>query len=112
VIRAEFDVIGEDGIRLHISGHSETGRGDGRLVCAAVSGIAYALAGYLCKFKEGESKIVSFKSGELAVECERSCEEALKMTYVGLTKLAISYPEHLKLTNRVWYREQKIIKEG
>jgi uncharacterized protein YsxB (DUF464 family) len=87
-----------DGVhRIECNGHA-TGS---EQVCAAISALMYALAGFLgnqpnaytaiigCKIESGHSEIVFI-----------GYDEAFEVVRIGLLQLAKSYPEYLKITEK------------
>ena len=97
------DVVrSESGFRLTLSGHANYGEERADIVCAAVSGIFYALCGYLANtYKEG-LRIYSLEPGLGDLECAREGEEAMRFACIGLLQIALSYPGYLSLNNRAF----------
>ena len=104
LIAAEFKRNDDGRILFRIAGHSTYAAKGKDVVCAAVSGIAYALVGYLRCFKSEESRIIRFTSGILELDCSDECNEVLQMACVGLSRIAFTYPDQVSLKNRVWYK--------
>jgi len=98
MIKAEF-TRAEDSLRLRLNGHAESGGQDSKLVCAAVSGIFYALCGYLKNVKSKGLIINSIAPGDGDVICSFSGEEAMKLACIGLFQIMVSYPGHLAVKN-------------
>ena len=90
------------GFRLRIEGHSGYCRGGEDVVCASVSGIFYALCGYLLNFKKGSFKVNEIKSGFADIECEECCEDFLQLACLGLWQIACEYPENVKVNIEAW----------
>ena len=89
------------GFTLKMRGHAEKNGTSGNLVCAAASGIFYALIGYLAN--ECESmKIRALSPGNAVVECGDDGESAMKQACIGLIQLALTYPESIEVTSSVW----------
>ena len=100
MITADFYREGER-LRLTISGHAGYSDGGDDIVCAAVSGIFYALTGYLANFGGGLD-IRAVSSGFADIECSPCGEEAMKQACIGLLQMQASYPEHVGVENRIW----------
>lgn len=98
MIRAEF-TRAEDSLRLRINGHADRDGQDSQIVCAAVSGIFYALCGYLKNVKNKGLIINSIAPGRGDVICSFSGEEAMKLTCIGLLQIMMSYPYHITVKN-------------
>ena len=101
MIRADF--TRKDGrFRLILSGHAGYSEGGADSVCAAVSGLFYALVGYLSNVKKEGLVIRSMASGSGDVECSEEGEEAMKLAFIGLLQIALGYPDHLSVNNRAF----------
>ena len=85
---------------VKVSGHAGYSSGDD-IVCAAVSGIVYALAGYLLNECEG-AVIGALRSGYADMECGGDGEVAMRMAYIGLLQLALTYPEFICVKCGAW----------
>ena len=101
MIRADFRREGES-LRLIMEGHAEQGEAGRDIVCAAASGIFYALAGYLSNFRRESARIGKIRSGSAEVSCGADGEEAMRLTYIGLLQLALTYPENICVTDGIW----------
>ncbi len=101
MILAHFYESGEDTLRLTVSGHAGYGDGGADIVCAAVSGIFYALAGYLAN-SEFKANIRAARSGFADIECSRGGEEAMKQACIGLLQIQLSYPGTVNVSNSLW----------
>lgn len=88
-------------LRLTLRGHAGYSEGDD-IVCAAVSGIFYALCGYLANIKPEGLRIHSIRAGEGDVECAESGEEAMKLVCIGLLQIALTYPGYLAVNNEAF----------
>ena len=82
-------------------GHADPCDSSGNLVCAAASGIFYALIGYLANECEG-LKIRSLSPGDALVECMCDGEAAMKQACIGLIQLALTYPESVEVVSSAW----------
>lgn len=101
MIRAHFYRDGES-LRMTIDGHAGYGRLGNDVVCAAVSGIFYALMGYLRSFKRDMINIRTVEYGHADIICDSECEEALKLACMGIFEVALTYPDHVKVENELW----------
>ena len=101
MISARFYRSGEDNLRLTVSGHAGYSDGGDDIVCAAVSGIFYALSGYLANFGGG-IRIISIDSGFADIECSHAGEEAMKQACIGLLQMQATYPDFVSVDNSVW----------
>ena len=98
MINADFTK--KDGrVRLILSGHAGYAHDGSDIVCAAVSGLFYALVGYLMNLKNEGLIIRSIASGRGDVECSLEGEEAMKLACIGLVQIALQYPAHLSVHN-------------
>ncbi len=100
MIRAEFSYK-EDALCLKMKGHACYGESGADIVCAAVSGIFYALIGYV-KNECGELKINALSSGEADIECSFDARAAMKLAYIGFLQIALTYPGTIELTDGIW----------
>ena len=89
----------ETGLRLALSGHAIYCESGDDIVCAAVSGIFYALCGYLANTHKEGLIIHSIRPGCGDVECDASGEEAMRFACIGLLQIALTYPENLAVIN-------------
>ena len=101
MIKADFYRT-ENGLRVSLDGHSGYSEVGSDIVCAAVSGIFYALVGYLMNTKREGLIIHSILSGCGDVECSEEGEEAMKLAYIGLLQIAMTYPQNLAVVNRAF----------
>lgn len=70
-------------------------------VCAAVSGLLFALAGYLVNAeREGRAKlremVMEDGRARFDFDCDDHAAEAFKITVIGLKQLSESYGEYIK----------------
>lgn len=100
MIRARFFKSGR-GIGLSVHGHACYVERGADIVCAAVSGILYALIGYLVNIK-GEPMIHSLNYGCADIECLADGEEAMKLACIGLLQVASSYSGYVTVDDSVW----------
>ncbi len=100
MISAEFS-RNKEGYSLRMSGHAGSPSEGGSIVCAAVSGMFYALLGYI--INECRSvKINEVRSGSADIECSPDGESAMKLTYIGLLQIAATFPESISVKESVW----------
>ena len=98
----EADLLKRDGrFSLVVSGHAGYSRSGDDIVCAAVSGIVYALAGYLTNECEG-AMVNALRPGLASIECGGGGEAAMRMAYIGLLQLALTYPEFVSIRCDAW----------
>ena len=88
--------------RLTLNGHSGYFQDENDDVCAAVSGIFYALCGYLTNMKSKGLTINSMSPGCGDVQCSFEGEEAMMLTCIGLMQIMLTYPENLSVINRAF----------
>lgn len=100
MITANFS-RGESGLRMSVQGHAEYSSDGDDIVCAAVSGLVYALLGYLAN-EAVEFNINAFGSGVADIECSLRGEEAMKLCCIGLLQIALSYPDSLAVCGAAW----------
>lgn len=105
MITADFTRT-EGGYRLRIQGHATESEPCASLVCAAASGIFYALCGYLVNRKKEGLSIRSMAAGDGDVVCASAGEEAMRFACIGLLQLALTYPAHLAVINRAFDWEE------
>lgn len=90
------------GYRLRIEGHAEYASDGNDIVCSAVSGIFYALCGYLVNFKRDSVKVRKLGNGVADIECDDECESYLQLTCLGLYQISRQYPMNVAVINRAW----------
>lgn len=100
MIRADFS-RDESGLRLRLLGHAGYSSSGGDIVCAAVSGIFYALLGYL-KNSSCTLKVNALGSGHADLECGPEGEEAMKLCCIGLLQIALTYPGTVSVDGDAW----------
>ena len=100
MIKAHFYRNG-DALRLTVKGHAGYSENGDDIVCAAVSGIFYALSGYLANFGGGLD-VIALGSGFADIACSQSGEEAMKQACIGLIQMQESYPDFVSVDNAVW----------
>ena len=100
MISAEF-LLGDGCFSLRISGHAGHSSDGSDIVCAAVSGIFYALLGYAANECE-RLHIKNISSGIADIEVSADGEEAMKLAYIGFLQIAASYPGTVSVKESVW----------
>ena len=101
MIDADFSRT-QQGFKVRIVGHAGYGGEGEDIVCAAVSGIFYALCGYAANFKPRSIKVNAIESGLADIECGLDCEEQLKLACLGIWQIANTYPGHVRVNNGAW----------
>ena len=83
---------------LSINGHADYSQRGDDIVCSAVSGIIYALVGWM----ENNSEDISIcdkniDSGDVKIYCEggERTATAFQMTAIGIEQIANEYPSHV-----------------
>ena len=100
MINADFSRC-DDRFLLTVNGHAGYSRSGDDIICAAVSGIVYALVGYLANECEGV-RISALRQGLASVECGSDGDAAMRMAYIGLLQLAITYPDFVRVRCDAW----------
>ena len=90
------------GYRLHIQGHAEYATEGEDIVCSAVSGLFYALCGYLVNFRRDDVRVKRIGNGVVDLECGAECESYLQLTCLGLFQISRKYPLNVAVINRAW----------
>lgn len=101
MIKASFKREGED-LRLTVRGHADYAPKGSDIVCAAASGLIYALAGYLINLKRRGFRINAIEDGYADIICDKEYEEALKLICIGLIQLEATYPDFVSVYNAIW----------
>lgn len=91
----------EAGLRMVVRGHAGYSESGDDIICAAVSGLVYALLGYLAN-EVGGCKVNSFGSGIADIECGPCGEEAMKLCCIGLLQIALAYPDSVAVYGDAW----------
>ncbi len=100
MIEAQFSRC--DGkLSLDVRGHAGYSSSGDDIVCAAVSGIVYALAGYLVNECNG-AEISALRPGAASLACGGDGEAAMRMAYVGLLQLSLTYPSFVSVRCDAW----------
>lgn len=98
MIRAHF-IEDRDGLELIIDGHAGYAEHGRDIVCAAVSGIAYALLAFLEEYSDEVTGIAGpvVESGCFYVSCKGTerIQAAFHMAALGLRKIGGQYPDHV-----------------
>lgn len=98
MIRAHF-IEGRDGLELIIDGHAGYAEHGRDIVCAAVSGITYALLAFLEEYSDEVTDVAGpvVESGCFFVSCKGTerIQAAFHMAALGLRKIGSQYPDHV-----------------
>ncbi len=89
----------DDRLCLTLEGHANYTDGGDDIVCAAVSGLFYALCGYLANLEDGRMCLERLRSGSATLSCALCGEEAMHLVFIGLFQIMLTYPENLSVTN-------------
>lgn len=91
MIRVRFD-----GAQVTVSGHAGYAPAGQDIVCAAVSALVYALAGYL--EETGQAERVDIRRGFADIRGTAACAAALALVRCGVGQLAQAYPGCVEIT--------------
>ena len=91
MIRVRFD-----GAQVTVSGHAGYAPAGGDIVCAAVSALVYALAGYL--EETGQAARADIRRGYADIEGAGDCGAAFALVRCGMEQLAAAYPGCVEMT--------------
>ena len=98
MIRAHFIEDG-DGLELIVDGHAGYAEHGSDIVCAAVSGITYALLAFLEEYSDEATDIAGpvVESGFFFIACKgtEKIQAAFHMAALGLRKIGSQYPDHV-----------------
>ena len=92
----------KNGFHVLIEGHANYGEAGKDIICAATSGIVYALCGYLLNFKKGSFRINYMERGRLDIECSADCEDYLQLACLGIYQIALEYPDNICVKIGAW----------
>ncbi len=90
-----------DVLNLKMRGHAGYRSAGTDIVCAAVSGIFYALLGFLANEDSG-LRIGSVESGNVDVSCSERYSSYMRLAYIGFLQIALSYPGTARVSETVW----------
>lgn len=82
--------------RITVSGHAGYAPAGQDIVCAAVSALAYALAGYL--EETGQAARSDIRRGYADIEGAEGCGAAFALVRCGMEQLAAAYPSCVEMT--------------
>lgn len=82
--------------RITVSGHAGYAPAGQDIVCAAVSALAYALAGYL--EETGQAARSDIRRGYADIEGAEGCGAAFALVRCGMEQLAAAYPDCVEMT--------------
>ena len=91
-----------DGFRMRVKGHAGYDEAGRDIVCAAASGLVYALCGYLLNFKKGSFSVNELEKGLIEIDCGHDCEDYLQLACIGFYQLARDYPNHVCVRYGAW----------
>ena len=100
MISIDFFRKGES-ISLNMSGHAGYSSHGSDIVCAAVSGIFYALLGYLANEDSG-LKVKRLAPGDVCISCPERYASAMRLAYIGFLQIALTYPGSASVSESVW----------
>ena len=92
----------DKGFHVNIKGHADYCDGKQDIVCAAASGIFYALCSYLVNFKNGNYGANVVERGYADIDCTKDCENYLQMACLGFCEIARKHPRNMVVVNRAW----------
>lgn len=82
--------------RITVSGHAGYAPAGQDIVCAAVSALTYALAGYL--EETGQAARSDIRRGYADIEGAEGCGAAFALVRCGMEQLAAAYPGRVEMT--------------
>lgn len=82
--------------RITVSGHAGYAPAGQDIVCAAVSALTYALAGYL--EETGQAARSDIRRGYADIEGAKGCGAAFALVRCGMEQLAAAYPDCVEMT--------------
>lgn len=82
--------------RITVSGHAGYAPAGQDIVCAAVSALTYALAGYL--EETGQAARSDIRRGYADIEGAGDCDAAFALVRCGMEQLAAAYPDCVEMT--------------
>lgn len=82
--------------RITVSGHAGYAPVGQDIVCAAVSALTYALAGYL--EETGQAARSDIRRGYADIEGAKGCGAAFALVRCGMEQLAAAYPGCVEMT--------------
>ena len=82
--------------RITVSGHAGYAPAEQDIVCAAVSALTYALAGYL--EETGQAARSDIRRGYADIEGAEGCGAAFALVRCGMEQLAAAYPDCVEMT--------------
>ena len=92
----------EKDLRLTLCGHAKYAPCGSDIVCAATSGLVYALIGYLVNLGKGNFRINALREGYADILCGEEYAEQLKLIAIGLIQLEATYPGHISVSESIW----------
>ena len=101
MIDIDFSQSGER-LSLKMRGHAGYSDAGTDIVCAAVSGIFYALLGFLANEESG-LRVGSVESGNVDISCSEQYSSYMRLAYIGFLQIALSYPGTARVSETVWH---------
>lgn len=93
-------VFEEAGNRCYLAMHGHAGYNPGNdVVCAGVSAIVCALAGYIANADGLKISTERYEPGEAEFDVEGDALQVFEMAYIGLAQIAQKYPQNVQITN-------------
>lgn len=92
----------EKDLRLTLCGHANYAPCGSDIVCAAASGILYALIGYLVNLGKVNFRINALRAGYADLLCGEEYAEILKLVAIGLVQLEATYPGYISVNESIW----------
>lgn len=93
-------VFEEAGNRFYLAMYGHAGYNPGNdVVCAGVSAIIYALAGYIANAEGLKVNSDKYEPGEAEFDVEGDARQAFEMAYIGLAQISQEYPDNVQVTN-------------
>ncbi len=83
---------------LTAKGHAEYSTGGEDIVCAGISTILYALAGYIANSRMESS--IRMEPGDVEITCSGNAQQVFLMAYIGLAQLAEKFPKNISISAR------------
>lgn len=75
------------------AGYSDSGND---IVCAGISTMLYALAGYVSN--SGLESHIRMAPGDVEIACTGDTQQVFLMTYIGLAQLAEKFPKNISIS--------------
>ena len=79
-------------------GHADYAQEGEDIVCAGISTILYALAGYIANSRMESS--IRMEPGDVEITCSGNAQQVFLMAYIGLSQLAEKFPKNISISAR------------